>query len=128
MCEGRTALHYDPSVDAGKAFEALVQLAVLVRLHSVQHHKLVPHHPDPDILQWGAFGATEEFHTLNSVAAIAAIPEEEVKRAFATKGDVMQLVVVPYFASFPLYDFFVLHRNSNGKEWMVAAGHPCNPN
>jgi hypothetical protein len=30
---------------------------------------------------------------------------------------------VPLFASFPVYDFFVLHRTNTG--WRVAAGYQC---
>jgi hypothetical protein len=45
----RTSLE-DPSIEEAKAFEALTQLAVLVRLLSAEHHQLVPHNEDVPFL------------------------------------------------------------------------------
>jgi hypothetical protein len=46
-----------------------------------------------------------------------------VSNQFAGEDQVGQVVAVPMFASFPLYDFFLLHR-ING-QWVVAAGYQC---
>ena len=37
---------------------------------------------------------------------------------------VQQVVAVPLFASFPVCDFFVLHRTNNGS-WKAASGCQC---
>jgi hypothetical protein len=42
---------------------------------------------------------------------------------FSLQRHVQQVVAVPLFASFPVYDFFVLHRTNTG--WRVAAGYQC---
>ena len=115
----RTALE-DPLIEGAKASGALTQLAVLVRLLTAQHHDLVPHHRN--IPAGGSFHATEIFHVEHTVTTIAGVVET-VKCAFSNRIHVLQVVAVPYFASFPTYDFFVLHRNDDG--WVIAAGYQC---
>jgi hypothetical protein len=39
--------------------------------------------------------------------------------------NVLQVVAVPLFASFPTYDFFLLHFDKEGGTWNVAAGYQC---
>jgi len=116
----RTSLE-DPSIEEAKAFEALTQLAVLVRLLSAQHHELVPH--NSNISDGGSFKATEILHVASSATTIAGIIDA-VKVEFSKRPHVLQVVAVPYFASFPTYDFFVLHR-ADDAGWKVAAGYQC---
>lgn len=110
-----------PSIDEAKAFEALTQLAVFVRLLSEEHHYLVPH--NPNISEGGAYVATEVFHLQEEAETIDQV-KKAVKAEFSDNPDVMQVVAVPYFASFPTYDFFIFHREAENR-WSVAAGYQC---
>ncbi|KAL3911917.1 MAG: hypothetical protein SGILL_007093 [Bacillariaceae sp.] len=114
----------NPSIDEPKAFEALTQLAVLVRLISQMEHDLVPVNTaaleqQPDV---NCFMATELFHVGQNATTIAGVIES-VQMQFSRRQQVHQVVAVPLFASFPVYDFFLLHRTDNG--WEVAAGYQC---
>lgn len=120
-----------PSIDEPKAFEALTQLAVLVRLISRMEHDLVPVNTaaleQPGV---NCFQATELFHVGENATNILGVIES-VTMQFSRRQQVHQVVAVPLFASFPVYDFFLLHRTGNG--WKVAAGYQCkqgsiNPN
>jgi hypothetical protein len=113
----------NPCIDEAKAFEALTQLAVLVRLLSQAEHHLVPMNLDA-IRQAGvtAFDATELFFASINATDIPKIIQA-VSNRFSLQRHVQQVVAVPLFASFPVYDFFVLHRTSAG--WCVAAGYQC---
>jgi hypothetical protein len=112
----------NPDIDEPKAFEAAVQLAVLVRLLSEQHHRLVP--PNSEICEanGSAFEGTEMFHIAECVKTIGDIIDA-VSVRYSRAPQVLQLVAVPMFASFPTYDFFILHKCEGG--WKVAAGYQC---
>jgi hypothetical protein len=90
----RTSLE-DPSIDESKAFEALTQLAVLVRLLSGEHHELVPH--SDNIPEMNFFKATEIFHVHKTVETIDRVIEV-VMIEFRQRRHVLQLVAVPNFA------------------------------
>ena len=111
----------NPSIDEPKAFEALTQLAILVRLISDMEHYLVPANSDA-LEQAGVdcYTATEIFHVGKEKTTISGVIES-VQRQFSRRQKVHQVVAVPLFASFPVYDFFLLHRTDNG--WKVAAGY-----
>jgi hypothetical protein len=98
----RTTLE-SPCIDEAKAFEAMTQLAVLVRLLSEKEHELVP--PNPLILD--SLDETEMFHIEAEAKTLAAIMEQVSIRFHKT--NVLQVVAVPLFASFPTYDTFLLH-------------------
>jgi hypothetical protein len=115
----RTSLE-DPMIDEAKAFEALTQLAVLVRLLSAEHHHLVPHNSNIPLRD--VFQATEILHICSTKTTIADIVEA-VRVELAYRPEVLQVVAVPYFQSFPVYDFFVLHKVNS--RWIVAAGYQC---
>ena len=68
------------------------------------------------------FEATELFYVRQEATTIQSIVTS-ISRQFSRRTNVMQVVAVPLFASFPVYDFFVLHRISHG--WRVAAGYQC---
>jgi len=111
----------NPDIDEPKAFEAIVQLAVLVRLLSDQQHPFVP--SNSGIRAGGsAFEATEMFHVAETATTLEGIVEEVCAR-FSDSPEVIQVVAVPMFASFPTYDFFLLHKGGEG--WTVAAGYQC---
>jgi len=111
----------NPSIDKPKAFEALIQLAVLVRLMAKQEHKLVPCHPSvTDAI--AAQQATEMFYIGESATTLEALLAE-VKARFKEFAQVVQVVAVPLFAPFPTYDFFLLHRE--GRNWKAVVGYQC---
>jgi hypothetical protein len=91
---------------------------VLVRLLSAQHHDLVPH--NSNIPSTDAFWATEILHVASRATTIAGVVEI-VAIEFATRPEVLQVVAMPYFASFPTSDFFVLHKVKG--RWRIAAGY-----
>ena len=49
---------------------------------------------------------------------------QSVSDRYSRAPEVMQVVAVPMFASFPTYDFFLLHKGA-GEGWKVAAGYHC---
>jgi hypothetical protein len=112
----------NPDIDGPKAFEALVQLAVIVRLLSEQQHPLVPPNPEIREANRSAFEGTEMFHVAESVTTIDDIIDA-VSARYSRAPQVLQVVAVPMFASFPTYDFFLLHKCAEG--WKVAAGYQC---
>ena len=90
--------------------------------HSAQHHELVPH--NSNIPVGGSFNATEILHVGSRANTIIGIIDA-VKITFSQQSHVLQVVAVPYFASFPMYDFFVLHREEDGDGWKILAGYQC---
>lgn len=120
----RTQLE-QPSIDEPKAFEALAQLAVLVRLLAKEKHTLVPFHPSmmDDVPANDVQKATEMFHVAETAKELNGILSE-VKARFMTDPEVVQVVAVPMYASFPTYDFFLLHREGE-RNWKVIVGYQC---
>jgi hypothetical protein len=107
----------NPGIDEPKAFEALTQLAVLVRLLSKQSHPLVPVNPE---IGDSVFKGTEMFHISADVENLEGIVTA-VHDRYVMTTQVVQVVAVPLFSSFPAYDFFLMHKI--GGEWKVAAGY-----
>jgi len=120
----RTTLE-QPSIDEPKAFEALAQLAILVRLLANEKHTLVPFHPSimDDVPADDVQKATEMFHVAETAKELDGILSE-VKARFKTAPEVVQVVAVPMYASFPTYDFFLLHREGK-RNWKVIVGYQC---
>uniref|UniRef100_A0A6S8NPX8 Uncharacterized protein n=1 Tax=Amphora coffeiformis TaxID=265554 RepID=A0A6S8NPX8_9STRA len=120
----RTTLE-QPSIDEPKAFEALVQLAILVRLLAKEKHKLVPFHPSimDDVPADYVQKATEMFHVAETANTLDGILSE-VKSRFMTAPGFVQVIAVPMYASFPTYDFFLLHREGK-RNWKVIVGYQC---
>jgi hypothetical protein len=112
----------NPDIDEPKAFEAVVQLAIFVRLLSEQQHPLVPPNPAIRATNGSAFEGTEMFHVAESVTTIDDIIDA-VSARYSRTPQVLQVVAVPMFASFPTYDFFLLHKCVEG--WNVAGGYQC---
>lgn len=110
-----------PQIDEAKAFEALVQLAVLLRLFSSQLHDLVPH-ATANLHPRAAFEATEMYHVSDEAKDLDGLVEK-VAEMYSLRPMVQQVVVVPLYSSFPTYDFFVFHRNDGN--WITAAGYQC---
>lgn len=110
-------------IDEAKAFEALTQLAVLVRMLTQMEHDLVPMNVNA-IREAGTnpFVATELFYVGQNATDISGIVEA-VSRQFQRRNKVQQVIAVPLFAAFPVYDFFVLHRTK--ENWDVKAGYQC---
>jgi hypothetical protein len=111
-----------PQIDEAKAFEALAQLAVLLRLLSSQPHDLVPHISTANLHPHAAFEATEMYHASKEAKDLDGLIKK-VTEMYSLRPEVMQVVVVPLFASFPSYDFFLFHRD--GRNWKPAAGYQC---
>ena len=115
----------NPKIDEPRAFEGAVQLAVLVRLLSGQHHPHVPPHPEIREAGGSAFRATEMLHVKETATTIGAVIDE-VSARYSGAPQVLQVVAVPMFPSFPTYDFFLLHREGEGSlKWKAAAGYQC---
>jgi len=110
-----------PRISEAKAFEALVELSVLVRLMSTKRHPLVPRNanvPDNE-----AIPATEMFHVGSEYKTLDGL-QEAVAAKFNRNDDVQQVVAVPLYEQFQVYDFFVLHRTTRAS-WNVVAGYKC---
>jgi hypothetical protein len=100
-----------PSIDEAKAFEALMQLAILIRLMTGLEHDLVPLNSDAtEQADISPFEATELFHVGQEATTIHGLVTS-VSRQFSCRTNVLQVVAVPLFASFPVYDFFCLVPN-----------------
>eukprot|EP00977_Amphora_coffeiformis_P015461 scaffold4511_cov171-Amphora_coffeaeformis.AAC.27 len=82
----------NPCFDEAKVFEALIQLAVLVR---------------------------SRVRASGNLEALLL----EVKARYKTFPEIVQVVAVPMYASFPTYDFFVLHREE--RNWKAVVGYQC---
>lgn len=115
----------DPEIDEPKAYEALAQLAILVRLLAKQMHELVPFYSSivDDISTCNAQDATEMFQVAQSATTLEDILGE-VKARFKHSPHVVQVVAVPIYASFPTYDFFLLHREGESN-WKTVVGYQC---
>ena len=110
-----------PQIDEAKAFEALSELAVLLRLLSSQRHQFVRAVQGLSLSE--AYHATEMYHVDEEARDLESLINK-VQVKYAYEDHVKQVVVVPYFASFPIYDFFIFHR-SETKDWVAAAGYQC---
>jgi hypothetical protein len=100
-----------PSIDEAKAFEALMQLAILIRLMTGLEHDLVPLNSNAiEPADISPFEATELFHVGQEATTIHGLVTS-VSRQFSCRTNVLQVVAVPLFASFPVYDFFCLVPN-----------------
>ena len=112
-----------PQIDEPKAFEALVELSVLVRLLAAEQHKLVPR--NPRVPAGEDYEATECFCVEKTSDCIATLINS-VKLEFSQQHrlNVLQVLAVPMDRNFPKYDFFLLHRTHEGS-WHVAAGYQC---
>lgn len=109
------------TTNEAKAFEALVQLSVLVRLMSAKPHALVPRHANPTNDE--VFAATEIFHAVTEVQNLNTL-RDAVATKFSGDNRVRRVVAVPLFDQFPTYDFFVFHSGGHGT-WRIAAGYQC---
>ena len=117
-----------PDLDKSKAFEALVELSVTLRLlsHSDIKHDFVPR--NRFVTNQSCFDATDVLFVGATNADIASLLNA-VERHFSQTGmeKVLQTVAVPLCAVFPKYDFFLLHRRPprlRGK-WKIKVGFQC---
>ena len=117
----------NPKVDEAKAFEALMELAVMVRLLAQKEHTLVPFHSaiTNELSALNIHKATEMYHVGSSVVTLQGILDQ-VKARFKEYPHVLQVVAVPLNTSFPTYDFFLLHRDAGEKKnWKAVVGYQC---
>ena len=115
----------NPELNEPKAFEALVELSVILRLlsHSDNGHRFVPRHPS--VSNDSCFDATEVFHLSPTCGDIDSLLRE-TERKFMDKRHVLQVVAIPLYDQFPKYDFFLLHRNQFRKRrWTIKVGFQC---
>ena len=99
----------NPDIDDPKAFEPAVQLAVLVRFLSAQHHRPLVSSNQGFRQGVSAFQATEMFHVSENVTAVQGVTDGVTAR-YSLEPHMLQVVAVPMFASFATYNFFSLHR------------------
>lgn len=120
----RSILEY-PELNEPKAFEALVELSVILRLlsHSDNRHRFVPRHRS--VSNDSCFNATEVFHLSPTCRDIDSLLRE-TEREFMDKNHVLQVVAIPLYDQFPKYDFFLLHRKQFRKRrWTIKVGFQC---
>lgn len=116
-----------PQINEAKAFEALVQLSVIVRLLAGDnhHHTYVPRHKS--VTDSSCFDATAILHVHASNENIPSLVRA-VEEEFSSSSLVRQVVAVPLYDQFPKYDFFLLHRRKDRrfrKEWHIRVGYQC---
>lgn len=122
-----------PEMNLPKAFEALSQLAVILQLMSStpRYKELVPRHPK--VTDQNSFDAKAIFEIEAEARTI-----EDLRRAVQMRltnnqelyAKTLQIVVIPVFSEFPVYDFFLFHRQAsflgqNASRCVVAAGYQC---
>ena len=117
-----------PNTSEYEAFEKLCELAVLIQLmakNPTASNKHVPRHPD--VNSSNAYNVTDILEIHDSCQDIQSLSSEVqyMYRNFPHRyKDTLQFVVVPNYKHFPLYDFFVFHRNA-ASEFDIAAGYQC---
>jgi hypothetical protein len=86
------------TLEKPKAFEAVVQLAVLVRLLSEQQHRRVPRKSEIRETNGSALEGTEMFHIVECMTTIDDIIDA-VSVRYSRAPQVLQLVAFPMLAS-----------------------------
>lgn len=133
----RTVLQ-SPDTNHPKAFEALAELAVALQLMSStpRYRNIVPRHPDVSrencIEATAIFEIEAEHQNINDLRGAV---EERLENQRERYADVRQIVVIPQYSEFPLYDFFLFHRQTRRRQWRwnrrqnrqctIAAGYQC---
>lgn len=124
-----------PEINQPRAFEALAQLAVILQLMSSNpryslHNKLVPRHPN--VSSDNSFEATAIFEVGEEIRTIPDLRKAVQARIVSEQGlykDILQIVVIPLFSDFPIYDFFLFHRCQGffrrSPKYNIAAGYQC---
>ena len=115
----RTVLQ-SPDTNHPKAFEALAELAVALQLMSStpRYRNIVPRHPDVSrencIEATAIFEIEAEHQNLNDLRGAVEKRLENEREQYA---DVRQIVVIPQYSEFPVYDFFLFHRETRRWQW-----------
>lgn len=130
-CQNLRVVLESPDMNKPKAFEALAELAVAIQLMSStpRYRGLIRRHPK--VSQDDSFEATAIFEIGAECTNIS-----DLRRAVEYKHDteneryanVLQILVIPLFEEFPIYDFFVFHRHRLLGRWqkcIIAAGYQC---
>lgn len=109
-----------------KAFKALAQLAVILQLMCTgKGVTCVPRHSK--VTQQNALDATAIFEVGSEARNIEDL-RQAVDAKFSGEEKTLQVVVIPLYAEFPIYDFFLFHRNNDvfrRQKWKIAAGYQC---
>ena len=122
-----------PDINHPKAFEALAELAVALQLMSSRprYRNVVPRHPSVSIENCidatAIFEIEDKYQTIEAVRKAVERRLEDDKELYA---EVLQIVVIPQYSEFPIYDFFLFHRNQRWQRWRgnhctIAAGYQC---
>lgn len=118
----------NPNLDEPKAFEALTQLAVLLRLLTNQtNDACIPDAPTGMTNAWKQtemFHMTAQAHTLDDVIEYVQARYSPESQGSGSEP-VLQVVAVPLDGSYDLYDFFILQRGGVEGQWEAAAGYQC---
>lgn len=134
-CPNLRAVLEAPDTNPSKAFEALAELAVAIQLMSTKprYRDIIPRHsgvsldnPIAPIASTAVFEIPAEAQTIDALRNAVDDLLEKDRELFT---NVLQIVVIPLFSEFPIYDFFLLHRHRNlfgsWKKCTVAAGYQC---
>ena len=114
-CPHLRAVLEAPDTNPSKAFAALAELAVARHLMSSSpryHHNLIPRHSGVSLDD--AFAATAIFEIgaeAQTIKALRIAVDDRLAKDNERYASVMQMVVIPLFSEFPIYDFFLFHRH-----------------
>ena len=122
-----------PDTNYSEAFEALAELAVTLQLMSSRprYRSIVPRHPSVSLDN--CFDATAIFEMEDehqTIADLRKAVETRLKNNEELYEGVKQIVVIPQYPEFPIYDFFLFHRRRTWKrlrrvQCTIAAGYQC---
>lgn len=131
----RVVLEAPDTNHPSKAFEALAELAVAIQLMSTKprYRDIIPRHsgvprdsPIAPIAATAIFEIPAEAQTIDALRNAVDDLLEKDRELYA---HVLQIVVIPLFSEFPIYDFFLFHRRRNlfgsWKKCTIAAGYQC---
>ena len=118
-----------------KAFEALAELAIAIQLMSTKprYRDIIPRHSevslDNPIAPIAALAVLEIPAEAQTIDALRNAVDDLLENDRELYANVLQIVVIPLFSEFPIYDFFLFHRHRNlfgrWKKCTIAAGYQC---
>ena len=126
-CEPLRNVLEHPTINEPKAFEALVELSVVVRLLAGDNHRHAYVPRQKTVTDNSCFDATAILHVHHSNRDIPSLIDA-VEAEFSTLADVRQVLAIPLYDQFPKYDFFLLHRRKDRpfrKSWRIKVGYQC---
>ena len=130
-CPNLRAVLEAPDTNPSRAFEALAELAVALQLMSTnpRYRNIIPQHSGVSLNN--SFSATAVFEIgaeAQTIEALCFAVEDRLANDNERYASVLQIVVIPLFSEFPIYNFFLFHRHRGLLGWKkcsIAAGYQC---